>query len=789
MRVPILNFSQAVDEEKAQSLPIRTEEQAHDNNPPPPYSDGAEPLGLHLHPLPAQDALLVKIQPPRAPAPPADGSATAHVPCDIVLVIDVSGSMSAAANVPGEEDEATGLSVLDLVKHAAKTIVETMDPRDRLGIVTFGARSTIVQRLLAMTDANKDKARANVDSMHAGGATNLWHGILDGFKLFENAPKSSNVPAIMVLTDGLPNHMCPSVGYIPKLRTMMPFPGSIHTFGFGYRLRSGLLKSVAEVGGGNYAFIPDAGMIGTVFVHAVANLQATFAVRATLRLEYPLPLQLEDAMGISAEKTPPAVDDGFGVLDIQLGNLQYGQSRDILLRVRDMPSTKELEALPQNPHLLINASLMFSRAAGPILQPSAGWSLMRRRGVDHDPPSRIATSRSMLDPSDLPAAEVAYHESRARLCSFLSSIFPFGTVDFERRAKREPLRKELAALIDTIPARAHADALNQSLMEDLTGDEPRGQISLAILNDGHFQKWGVHYLLSYLNAHTRQICNSFKDAGPLQYGTDSPLFCACRTRLDTAFDSLPAPTPSLIPEDDSFTRNYSSHGGPRKTGASFGLPFRPISMSRYNRSGGSCFAGSTPVELASGKRVRIASLRRGMKLRTPEGPRRVALVLKTPVENQILCRVGSLLVTPWHPITIGDDAASSSSWCFPATVADNPVRYSGAVYSVLLQRDRSASAHAIRVADTWGVTLGHGIVAGSSSAQDVRAHEFLGDWDRVAKALTQLRPSSRGAVEGSGVQRDERSGRVCGFKAGAGKERTPPRQASDVLEKCVTTTS
>lgn len=38
-------------------------------------------------------------------------------------------------------------------------------------------------------------------------------------------------------------------------------PASIHTFGFGYNLRSGLLKSIAEEGGGNYSFIPDSGMI------------------------------------------------------------------------------------------------------------------------------------------------------------------------------------------------------------------------------------------------------------------------------------------------------------------------------------------------------------------------------------------------------------------------------------------------------------------------------------------------------------------------------------------------
>ena len=64
----------------------------------------------------------------------------------------------------------------------------------------------------------------------------------------------------------------PQQGYIPKLKAIIEkesengqglLPPSIHTFGFGYSLRSGLLQSIAEVGGGSYAFIPDAGMIGT----------------------------------------------------------------------------------------------------------------------------------------------------------------------------------------------------------------------------------------------------------------------------------------------------------------------------------------------------------------------------------------------------------------------------------------------------------------------------------------------------------------------------------------------
>lgn len=65
--------------------------------------------------------------------------------------------------------------------------------------------------------------------------------------------------------------MCPREGYVPKLQEVLKsheeeksVVPSIHTFGFGYDIRSGLLQSISEVGAGTYAFIPDPGMIGNV---------------------------------------------------------------------------------------------------------------------------------------------------------------------------------------------------------------------------------------------------------------------------------------------------------------------------------------------------------------------------------------------------------------------------------------------------------------------------------------------------------------------------------------------
>lgn len=721
--------------------------------PPPSYeaanANTEQTAALQLHPLPARDALIVQVRPPTTHAP----GIRRHVPCDIVLVIDVSGSMGIRADVPGESSsseahgESPGLSVLDLTKHAALTIIETLDDGDRLGIVTFSSRAQVVQRLTPMTRSSKEAARRNVRGIKKQDATNLWHGLLDGVKLFREAEGDANgrVPALMVLTDGKPNFMCPPAGYVPKLRAMLPLPASIHTFGFGYNLESGLLKSIAEIGGGNYAFIPDAGMIGTVFVHAVANLQSTFATNAVLELSYPRGLQIRECMGAYVgQQEPRETADGWQ-LSMNLGNLQYGQSRDVYLEVDGIAKLRDLSEKETTQLSIVAAQITYKQSGSATTDTSIA-------------------QRSILDASTLPDNEVAYHESRARICRFLASIFPLSVLEVHEPVQGDALldrRDELTLLIDDLPAQRYKDTdpRNRALAEDLDGPEPRGQVSLAVRSDVYFRRWGVHYLPSLLNAHARQVCNSFKDQGPLQYGTGSPLFIACRDRLDDAFDNLPAPEPSLPPRARIF-----ANGGAALPPSGHRTAF---SMSRYHNPLGVCFAGSTPVELASSKRsVPIRALRRGMMVRTPVGARRVAAVLKTRVDGETLCRVpGGVLVTPWHPIA-GGGGGEGKRWVFPAQVAVGTVRYTGCVYSVLLQRDDDTRAHALRVGSMiWGTTLGHGITASKDGHDDdVRAHEFFGDYDRVAEALGQLGVRRNGIAVGRGVTRDEETGLVTGFR-------------------------
>lgn len=176
---------------------------------------------VEIHPLPKQGSLLVKVHPPKAPSTldhNSNDKSGKHqkaflerAPCDIVLVIDVSASMASEAPAPDDANQTKedyGLSILDLTKHAARTILETLDERDRLGIVAYSADARVVQPLEKMTKGYKHEAAENIDGLEPQASTNMWHGITTAINMFDDKEAhSGRVPAIMVLTDGMPNTM------------------------------------------------------------------------------------------------------------------------------------------------------------------------------------------------------------------------------------------------------------------------------------------------------------------------------------------------------------------------------------------------------------------------------------------------------------------------------------------------------------------------------------------------------------------------------------------------------
>jgi len=119
-------------------------------------------------------------------------------PKNILLVLDVSGSM-------GNEGK------LEIMKDAAKRIVNTLGVGDRIAIVPFSSQPEHViamhgSHMYVVTKENKAVLIKNIDSLYADGSTNFYAAFAKAFEIFDaTLVKELHVDcnsAILFLTDG-----------------------------------------------------------------------------------------------------------------------------------------------------------------------------------------------------------------------------------------------------------------------------------------------------------------------------------------------------------------------------------------------------------------------------------------------------------------------------------------------------------------------------------------------------------------------------------------------------------
>jgi len=204
-------------------------------------------------------------------------------PIVLFAIIDTSGSMNEPAAL-SEGTEEHGFTRLDLVKHGVRTLSALLGPQDMLSIITFSNDAKLVLPPTLQNDAGKSSVVAALQRIDADASTNIWDGIrLAAIIAGEPAYAGKHIVG-MLLTDGYPN-INPPRGIVPTLCSLkMPNPWTLHTYGFGYNLDSKLLAEIATWGNGQFGFIPDCSMVGTVFINALANICSTARRSFTIQI-------------------------------------------------------------------------------------------------------------------------------------------------------------------------------------------------------------------------------------------------------------------------------------------------------------------------------------------------------------------------------------------------------------------------------------------------------------------------------------------------------------------------
>ncbi|KAI9333468.1 Hh protein intein-like-domain-containing protein [Obelidium mucronatum] len=706
----------------------------------------------------------------------------------LCAVVDVSGSMNSTVNAPGSK-ESDGLTTLDIVKHAVKTIVSSLGDGDYLSIVSFAHDSVVDLPLIVMQTGDdmsgKERALSVVESLHTRGTTNIWAGLDSALGQFRSTGNDGAVNAILLFTDGCPTDR-PAGGELGQLqKSKQEFGGQlpciVNTFGFGYSLDSTLLNSLAVCGNGSFAFIPDAGFVGTVFVDAACNLLSSAVKTVTVQVEalngaelelfnnetlvfghHPVVVSQEtfavsnrgdenntaEKLESSARSAPEKVPLDYPVIEVQLGTVQSGQPKDLIFTLKNLPSVPDSEFL--------KVSVFYSLLGSGVESGTCTKTvvLSSRSGGDESI-DRVSGQWCRLNAVDrvMDAFELAHNK------------------DFDTAAETV---KALITTLKTVWGNLQSEEKDRvkELLVDI-----EGQV-LEALQEAYFKKWGKHYLLSLLNAHRLQQCNNFKDPGVQVY--QSPLFEDLRDDINEIFLKLPAPKPSRPRRSD-----YSSYSSSRSndssnltsTVTSRAAAPAPVDMSRYYDSRGVCFAGDCCVTLEDGSTIPVKNLQKGARVLSQNSRHSaevhcivVTRISSTSPSQLVHLKKSGLVITPYHPVQ------RNGVWAFPCNLPDaeeyNDASSVNAIYSLILCEMECLDGEdctcgkkiqygpSVFVNGDLCAALGHGM-GDDQVEESVIGHEYFACRERVLEDVIQGQGYELRSCGVSGSDAKESGWRLC----------------------------
>lgn len=513
---------------------------------------------------------------------------------DIILCLDNSGSMGGSVDKQGSSEN-TGLTILDVLKHGVKTIINTCNSKQRIGIVSFSNEGIIRCPLITVTESGKQQLIKSLDLIQPEGMTNLYDGIIKSWSLLESKDRKNRKSTVIIFTDGEPNQNPPR-GYIPQFKILKDRNGGkyisdINIYTFGNNVNSTLSDEITRETGGTYGYMPDASFIGDLLEHKVASIRTCRAKKSVLDI------QIDDLKEFNISEGLEYVKTSNNSIQIIVGDILYGQDRNFVISFESNNSN-----IPQ-----FIASLDYNED-----------------NTDTFLNIQIETYTHNSD-----YTELIYNKSRHELVKTISYMINYIDCNDYNSANTE-----LNMFMSTLPN--SNDIRLVKMNEDL-----KGQILLAI-KDNYYQVWGRHYLLSLKRAYQIEQCNNFKDFGIQHFG--SKLFQKILNEADDIFTTMPPPKPSRQVYTSS--TNYQQ-------------PVQPINMTTFNsRYNDSCFHGSSLVKMKGDPYKSVSNIFKGDLVKLANGDiSKIECVIKTVFTsnyNNLIAVNDSLHLTPYHPIKIDD---------------------------------------------------------------------------------------------------------------------------------------
>jgi Ca-activated chloride channel family protein len=161
---------------------------------------------------------------------------------NIVLLIDVSGSMAPAERLP-------------MIKSALSMFVDTLRPDDTISIVTYAGTSGVALEPTPIRE--RDRVQRAISYLNANGSTNGAQGLITAYRIARQAYVPGGVNRVILATDGDFNVGITSQGDLLRLIERERESGVfLSVFGVGSgNLKDATMEMLADKGNGHYSYL------------------------------------------------------------------------------------------------------------------------------------------------------------------------------------------------------------------------------------------------------------------------------------------------------------------------------------------------------------------------------------------------------------------------------------------------------------------------------------------------------------------------------------------------------
>ncbi|CAK7265501.1 hypothetical protein SEPCBS57363_001615 [Sporothrix epigloea] len=339
-----------------------------------------------------------------------------HVPIDVVVVVPVSSSMQGVK--------------INLVRDALRFMVHTLGERDRMGLVTFGSGGGGVP-VVGMTTKSWPGWSGVLSSIKPVGQKSHRADVVEGanvaMDLLMQRKYNNPIATIMLISDASTSD-ADSVDFVVSRAEAAKI--TIHSFGLGMTHKPDTMIELSTRTKALYTYVKDWMMLRECLAGCLGSMQTLSHQNVKLKLKLPegSPAKLHKISG-ALQITKRATGRDAEAL---LGDLRFGDKRDILVQLVIMPANASQEQLPQDAWETIVSGLealggpvdqdeprTMSVEEVPLIQADLSWGDILRDGtVVHMPrPSLLAITM-------LPAT----HQHKPRLWQNTPPISPHPSI-------------------------------------------------------------------------------------------------------------------------------------------------------------------------------------------------------------------------------------------------------------------------------------------------------------------------------------------------------------------------